>query len=129
MENLLSLNFWLNLRPGLMGSAYFRAFFIAVAVFFILIFVFGLIKSRNKKNLYSRFWSNVYYFCMANAIFGAILLFFTYEMIPFLSARFWFLLWGIEIIIWLVYTIRILIGIPERKKQLEQEKAYKKYIP
>lgn len=112
-----------------MAPEYFRVFAAVVAVFLILTFALGFIRSRNKKNLYSRFWSGLYGFCLTNAIIGAILLFFIYESVPFLSARFWFLLWGIEIIAWLVYIIRALIKIPERKKQLEQEKAYKKYIP
>ena len=129
MSNLLSLKFWINLRPGFMEPAYFRVFVVTAVIFFIFIFISGFIKARNKKNLYGRFWQMLNSFCLANAIIGAILLFFTYEAIPFLSARFWFLLWGIEIIIWIVYMARTLIDIPKRKEKLVKEKAYKKYIP
>lgn len=112
-----------------MEPAYFRVFVVTAVIFFIFIFISGFIKARNKKNLYGRFWQMLNSFCLANAIIGAILLFFTYEAIPFLSARFWFLLWGIEIIIWIVYMARTLIDIPKRKEKLVKEKAYKKYIP
>ena len=129
MNNLLSLKFWISLRPGFMEPAYFRVFAVFTIAFFVLIFISSFIKTRNKKNLYGRFWQMLNSFCLTNAIVGAILLFFTYEAVPFLSARFWFLLWGIEIAIWIVFMARVLIDIPKRKEKLAREKEYKKYIP
>lgn len=129
MNNLLSLQFWINLRPAPMDPVYFRVFVVFTIAFFVLIFISSFVKSRNKKNLYGRFWQMLNSFCLTNAIIGAILLFFIYEAVPFLSARFWFLLWGAEAVIWIVFMARVLIDIPKRKEKLEQEKEYKKYIP
>ena len=64
-----------------------------------------------------------------NFFVGLILLFFSHELIPFLSARFWFLLWGLGIAVWLVFIFKALVAIPKKKKQIEKEREYKKYIP
>ncbi|MEA3463742.1 MAG: hypothetical protein U9R14_01560 [Patescibacteria group bacterium] len=129
MNNLLSLNLWFNPRPGQLMPQYQQYFVILTVILVITTIVIGFIQARNKKNLYSGFWSGLYYFCLTNAIISLFLLFFTYEAIPFLSARFWFLLWGAEILIWLFFLAKKLIEVPKRKKQLAEERQYKKYIP
>jgi len=108
---------------------YQQYFIIFIVVLAVATVVFGLLQARNKKNLYGRFWTGLYYFFLTNAIISAILLFFTYEAIPFLSARFWFLLWGAEVLVWLFFLVKKLRDISKRKKQLEEERKYKKYIP
>ena len=129
MNNLLSLEFWLNFKPGALAPTNQKIFIAFVVSLIILTITFGFIQIRNKKNLYARFWRSLYYFCLTNAIIGLVLLFFTYELVPFLSARFLFLLWGAGIIVWLVFIVRILIKIPGRKKELEKKKEFKKYVP
>lgn len=129
MNNLLSLKFWFNIRPGILGALYQRGFFVVIGILIVCAVVFGILRARDKKNLYNPVWQKFFSFSLTNAIIGLILLFFTYELIPVLSSRFWFLFWGIEMIIWLVFIVRALFGIPEKRKQLEQEREYKKYIP
>ena len=129
MNNLFSLKFWLNTRPDQLIPQYQRYFVILVVISAVLTIVFAFIQARNKKNLYGRFWTGLYYFCLTNAIIGAFLLFFTYEAVPFLSARFWFLLWTAEVLVWIFFLAKKLRDIPKRKKQLDEEKQYKKYIP
>ena len=129
MNNLLSLSFWLNIRPDSLPLRIQQIFTILVVVVIILTVATGLIKVRNKKNLYSRFWQGLYAFFLTNAIVGIFLLFFTYEHIPFLSARFWFILWGVEIVVWLFFITKTLLVVPGRKKEIEKEKEFKKYIP
>ncbi len=129
MNNLLSLDFWLDVRPGQLIPQFQQYFIIFVVVLVVLTIVFAFIQARNKKNLYGRFWTGLYYFCLTNTIIGVFLLFFTYEAIPFLSARFWFLLWVVEILVWLFFLAKKLREVPKRKKWLDEEKQYKKYIP
>lgn len=129
MSNLLTLNFWFNLRPGVFTDS-MQKFFIAfiVALFFLaLLSVF--FKRGDKKGIYKKVWQSLYYFSITNVFIGAVLLFFTYEMVPMLSARFWFLLWGIGMIVWLYFIFRNLRRIPEKKAEREAEKEFKKYIP
>ncbi|NCO80045.1 hypothetical protein CO116_02290 [Candidatus Falkowbacteria bacterium CG_4_9_14_3_um_filter_38_19] len=129
MGNLLTWKFWFNLRPGILAAGPQKILSYFVILLTIALFVFGFIKSRQKKGLYIKLWERLYYFCLANAIIGALLLFFNYEMIPFLTARFWFLFWAIGIGVWLFFIIKTTIKIPQRRKRLEQEKEFKKYIP
>jgi len=128
MGNFLSLGFWLNLRPGSLEPIYQKYFIGFILFLFIITFVFWLAKFR-KKNLYTAFRKKLYSFSLINAFIGLVLLFFNYELIPFLSARFWFLLWAAGIIVWLFFIFKILAIIPKQKKLLKEEREYKKYIP
>ena len=128
MENLLSLKFWFDLRPESLLPGSQRIF---VGVLFILVvcfLVFWFLKKK-KKGLYAPFFNSLYTFFAVNAFVGLIIWFLNYELIPFLSARFWFLLWGISMIVWLIFVFKDLKKIPARKKELEEEKEFKKYIP
>ncbi len=129
MNNLLTFRYWFSLRPGQLIGLAGQALIIFVLALVVLTFIFWLIKSRNKKNIYSKFWQACYYFSLSNAIIGLLLLFFNYEMAPFLSARFWFVLWLAVMVVWLVFIFKIIIVIPKRKSELEKQKEYKKYIP
>jgi len=128
MSNLLSYKFWLNLRPGSLLAIYQNIFIGFVAILIIAFFVFWILKSK-KQGLYIQIWNRLFSFSLGNAIIGLVLLFFNYELIPFLSARFWFLLWGAGMIVWLVFILKALIKIPDRKKQIEKDKEFRKYIP
>ncbi|MCX6795922.1 MAG: hypothetical protein NTW06_00290, partial [Candidatus Falkowbacteria bacterium] len=67
--------------------------------------------------------------CFTNLAIGLLLLFFTYELLPFLSTRILFLIWGIGMLIWLYFIARNLIEIPSLRKERAKEKEYHKYIP
>jgi len=129
MSNLLSLHFWFNLRPGAFLPATQNFFTTAVAVLFFLAIASSYLKKKDKKGIYRKVWHGLYYFSITNVFIGLVLLFFTYEMVPMLSARFWFLFWAVGMIIWLYFILRNLRTIPKRRAELELEKEYKKYIP
>jgi hypothetical protein len=129
MGNFLSLNFWFNLRPEAFTPGSFKIILGIILLLIFLSVVSGIGKKRWSKSLYFSFWNSLYYFFLTNAIIGLLLTFFNYEMVPFLSARFWFLLWVIGMIIWLIFVSRIIIKIPQKKALLEKEKEFKKYIP
>ena len=128
MGNLLSLKFWFNLRPGALLPIYQKTFVIFVLAL-IIFFLFCRLLAGRKRGLYTSFWRRLQSFSLANTFIGLILLFFNYELIPFLSARFWLLLWAALMLSWLVFVAKSLLAIPEKKKKLEEEKEYKKYIP
>lgn len=129
MQNLLSLNFWFKLRPGLMLPASQKIFFGLLIALAIAAAVSFFIKKREKGRLYGRLWNGLNSFSLTNLAIGLILLFFNYELVPFLSARFWFLIWAAEMAVWAVFIIKRFADIPKIKKQMEEEKEFKKYIP
>jgi len=129
MENLLSFNFWFKMRPAALTPFYFNIIIGLVVFLFLAAIILSIIQKRNSKGLYCRFWNSLVVFSWANLIFGLLIAFFNYELVPFLSSRFWLLLWGIGIIVWLFFILKRLKSIPERKKQLAEEAEFKKYLP
>jgi hypothetical protein len=128
MRNLLTLKYWFTLRPESLTPVYLKAFIALIILFFVLFFVFRFV-GKKKKALYANIFRRLSSFFISNFLIGLVILFFTYEMVVFLSARFWILFWAIEMLIWFIFIIRKLREIPSRRKQLEEEKEFKKYIP
>lgn len=125
--SLLSLPFWFNLRPGSMPANY-RNVLIGIVIFLIIsAVIFFILKKR--KGFYKKVLINIYDFSISNAFIALLLLFFNYELVPFFSARFWFLIWLITSIIWLFYILKALKKIPEKIKKSEVKDEIKKYLP
>ena len=129
MNNLFSLKFWFNTRPNALSGNSQEIFLIFTAILIALCIISGIAKARGKKSPYGKIRNSVYAFFAANSIISLLLLFFTYELVPFLSARFWFILWAAGMITWLVFIGKKLAAIPGMQKELEREKEFKKYIP
>lgn len=129
MVNFLTWNFWFSARPGAFIGFSLKIVLAFIFLLIILSVASGVIKKRWSKSLYSSFWSGLYAFFLTNAIIGSVLTFFNYEMVPFLSSRFWLLLWVIGMLVWLFFIYRIAIKIPEKRARLEKEKEFNKYIP
>ncbi len=128
MSNLLSLKFWLASRPGALLPVYHNALIAFIVFLTIAALVFSFL-GRTKGGAYNKIWRGLSGFSLSNIIIGLLLLFFTYEMIPVLSSRFWFIVWGAEMAIWLFFIARAAQEIPKRKKRAEEEKQFKKYLP
>lgn len=128
MTNLLKLQFWFNLKPTQLLPLFQNLFFIFLAMLFVFI-VFLKIILRKKKVLYSSIVQKLLIFSWVNIFLGFMILFFNYEQIPFLSSRFWFLIWGTSMVAWLMLIIKNFKKIPLIKKEIEEKKQFNKYIP
>ena len=105
-------------------------FFIVLVGILIVIGIIGqVLKKQNQKSVFRKTRDRLIYFSYSNAAIGLVLLFFTNELIPFLSARFWYLAWFVEMVWWLYSIIKQLRGLPKIKEQQAEEKKYKQYIP
>lgn len=127
MSTLLSLSFWFNLRPGSMSGLsknIFLAFIVALIIFAIITFI-----AKRKKGSYRRFFSSIYNFCVSNVLIGLMLLFFNYEIVPFFSAYFWYLIWVVVMIIWLFNILLTLRKTMTTKKEQTGADEIKKYLP
>lgn len=129
MGNFLTWDFWFNIRPGALTAFSLKIVLGFIFLLIILTIASGVIKKRWSKSLYASFWSGLYTFFLTNVILGLLLTFFNYEMVPFLSARFWLIFWVISMLVWQFFICRIAIKIPEKRARLEKEKEFKKYIP
>lgn len=129
MGNFLTWNFWFSARPGAFTGFSLKIVLGFIFLLIILSVISGIIKKRWTKSLYSSFWSSLYTFFLTNAGLGLLLTFFNYEMVPFLSSRFWFFLWAVGMLVWLFFICRIAAKIPDKRARLEKEKEFKRYIP
>ena len=129
MGNFLTLNYWFNIRPVAFIGSSLKVILGFIFLSIVLAVIAGIGKKRWSRSLYTAFWQSLYYFFLTNAIIGLVLTFFNYEMVPFLSARFWFLLWVVSMVTWVVFIYRTVVKIPQKKARLEKEKEFKKYIP
>lgn len=129
MSNLLNLKFWFNLRAVPL-TPFFNKALIGFTILSLVMFIaIKLLNKRNKNVLYTKIFQALINFSLTNLFVGVFLMFFNYEMVPFLSSRFWFLLWAIGILVWLYFIIKKLLVIPRIGKQIEENKEFKKYIP
>ena len=129
MKYFFTIAYWFNLRPESLTVQGLRNFFVFIIILAIFTSIFAILKSRYKRGLFSRIWKKLYFFNLANLVIGIFLLFFVYESIPFLSARFWLLAWWLSMIVWIFFIIKELMKIPKIREELEKEKEFKKYIP
>jgi hypothetical protein len=127
MNNLLTLSYWFNLRPEILNSTAQKIFIGGLVLLLIVAIIVLLTKKRG--GLYHGWLKRIYSFSLSNLIIGLILLFFNYEAVPFLSARFWVGLWALIMLIWLIFIFRSLKNIPRIKQQSAKEKELKKYLP
>jgi len=127
MSILLNPDFWFNLRPGSLGSTprnIFIGLILALIIFAVLLFI-----AKKKKGSFKNLFASLYNFCISNAFIGLLILFFNYEIIPFFSAHFWFLLWLIIAIWWMFNILKKLKKISIQKKQKTEVDEIKKYLP
>lgn len=127
MNNLLTLSFWFNLRPPAMLDI-FNYSFIAVLFLFLFLSILSFYYKKRKK-IYKSFWLKFYDFSASNLIIGLFLWFFSWQEVPFLSARFWLIIWAILIILWFIFIYKHLKKIPIKLQKIEEEQKFNKYIP
>jgi hypothetical protein len=128
---LLTFGYWF----GKTGAPFVGRAMIVVAALIVLALVAGLVfkyigyRSRRNPPLY-RVLSRAGRAALWIAVIGAVLFGFTYEQIPYVSARFWWLLLIAGAIWW---KIAILIDWRTRyrreKAALAERRAKEKYLP
>lgn len=126
---LLSLSYWFNMNPGPIHPPIQKALIFFIFLWFISIFIFQKFKKNKYKDFPRAFWKSIHSYSIKNTILGFMLIFFAYERVTFLSARFWFLLWLVYIIWYPIHRHKqIAIG-KEKRNETEKDKEFKKYLP
>ncbi|HLD28585.1 MAG TPA: hypothetical protein VJB67_03140 [Patescibacteria group bacterium] len=119
-----------SLRPAIdINTIYFLlAIFAIMVIIAILIKFFQKLKKPERLigDLYGKYFS----FLLIFGLLGVLMIWFRYERVYILSARFWLLVWGISALIYLYFILRYQFKIiPRAKKNLEQKKLFNKYLP
>ncbi|MGI6373784.1 MAG: hypothetical protein ACOX0C_00305 [Patescibacteria group bacterium] len=127
MQHLFSLNYWFNLRPQPLSSVGQTLFIILLAVFVLTIV--GILVANKKLGSYRGLFRRISDFSVGNLIIGLILFFLNYETIPFFSARFWLLIWGIVMIVWAVFIVKFFRKINASRGEGSKAAEFEKYLP
>lgn len=129
MERLFSPDFWFKLTPGELSGTAFKVFVAAAIAALAGAIVFGILAKTKRQSAFWPALRSTYNFFLAQVFMVLALFFFGYQMLPLLSARFWYLLWLAGTIVWLVFLVKKCLAIPERLKTKAEENAYRKYLP
>ncbi len=131
LKPLITWSFWTNAYPPSLS----RIFFIILGVLALAFAVAGTVAKvlalRNRRNppLY-RVYSRVGRFALSIGAVGLLLCFFSYEQIPYVSARYWWLLLAVGGIVWAVFIVKdFLKRYPLEKRALLEKLAKEKYLP
>lgn len=127
--NLLQLDFWFNLRPIPLLPFYNKALIAFTGLLLVLAIISFFIKKQYKKSAYRRATESIFSLTTTNFFLGLLILFFNYERIPLMSARFWLILWVIEMAIWIYFIVKGIKTLPQKQEETQREKEYKKYLP
>lgn len=129
---LLDYRYWVNPRPvplgpSLVGSvfAFFGWFVIASVVLYVLARYLKR-RDRLKESVVRRFARVMSW----TAALGYLFLFFTYEQLPLLGMRLWFLLLFALFAVWLVRAIVFALkDYPRMRLQEAERQRHEKYLP
>ncbi len=127
MSNFLTLQFWFDQNPAPLIPSMARLLLAIIVVFLIAAVVCYILYRR--KGFYRPLWYKIMNFCAGDAVIGLILYFFSQQMIPFLSMKLWYGLWAILMIGWAIVIAVYGKKLPAKRKLLDQEKMFKKYLP
>lgn len=133
INRFFDLMYWFSLEPQIMslrGAIMLTSFF----GFFLLLKVLGkMVFLRYKQNLSSpekQLLSKIESMLLTMGFAGIFWVFFAYQGLPILSARFWFLTWGISFVLW-AYTLLHygLVQLPEEIKRIREKERFSRYLP
>ncbi len=127
LSNLLTSSYWFSLIPGPLGQKG-QIFFICLSALLLVGAVVSLVY-RRKTKLFKKTFSRVYSFFAGNFVVALVFFFLRYEVVPFLSARFWLAIWFIIMAAWFYFILRSTKGLSEKKEQEKLRKEREKYIP
>lgn len=131
ISQLLSLNYWFELRPYTQFST-----IILMAVIFALMLLAGISAkvwlSYDKKlpkfkiKLLARYYS----LFTLMGLWGLLITWTRFEYVNLLGSRFWEIIWLIVFVIALYPIVRYQVKVvPEAKKQAAERQAFTKYLP
>ncbi len=130
LKYFFNLNHLFSLRPGAM---HLKALII-LAVFFGLFIILGLssriMTTKIKDGLKIKAWRRLYYLSLSMGIIGLVYLFFAWQGVVLLAARFWLLIWLVTTLIWLGFIMKYLfLETPKLRREIEEKRKFAKYIP
>ncbi|MEK7139231.1 MAG: hypothetical protein AAB817_00860 [Patescibacteria group bacterium] len=127
---LLRPSFWLASQPGAMQPLA-RWVLLGIFVFCVVAaLVSAWLSSRTADSLTGRWYAKVAQMFGGLGAFGLVLWFFIWQLIPYLSSRYWLAVWLLAAMIWktrLFYFWFVIM--PVRRQAIVAEQMQKQYLP
>lgn len=119
-----------NIRYTAMSNQAVLVLLLVFIVFIVAGIVSNLWLTKNKAGLVARGYQRLAYAFWTIGALGLVYVFFAWQSVALLGARFWLLALGLVFITWLVFIIRYFVkDVPVRRSKIENKKQKEKYIP
>ncbi len=128
---LFKLSFWLNRTPPPLGPGSARFLFLFFAIMLVVGAIVRMVAThRHEDKHVTEVFNKIGHLSVTMGFLGLIVFFFSAQEIPFLGARFWFLLWGVGFFAWIGFIVHYIVKVVpfERQHEKEQLEALK-YLP
>jgi hypothetical protein len=130
LQYFFNLRHLFNLRPEAMTQ---RAIIILTVIFGLLL-ILGIaakmIQPKTKDGLKIKGYRRLTHLGLAMGILGFVYLFFAWQGVALLAARFWLLLWAISLAVWGAFIAKYLLkDVPKLRRDIENKRKFDKYIP
>jgi len=129
---LFTIDYWFNTRPTALEPFFQEFFFYFFITLIVGALVIGIIAKRKKKAdpWIAQGFQRISSWCLTMGVAGLVIFFFTYERLPFLSMRFWYLLWFIAAIAWLIQIVHFFkTRVKVEKMKITEKENIEKYLP
>lgn len=131
MMNLLTLSYWFDAYPSaLIAWASITLLVVFLAMVILGIFTNVIVVKRAMDKWMRRAMYKVGAALMTMGFIGLLLVLCGYEQVPFLSMRFWYLLWliGTGVWAWFLYK-HLTVYVPKRRAEKQAREQHDKWIP
>ncbi|MDD2807974.1 MAG: hypothetical protein PHW95_05680 [Patescibacteria group bacterium] len=129
--NYWKLNYWLNPRPESLPT-FLLIGLIVLGLILLGASYFGVKKLKNKpgEGAYGSWWKKIENFLATNGILAILWVFFSSQLIPYLSSRYWLVLWVAGGSYWLFWLCRKRQQIRKKIENIDKSsRVNQKYIP
>jgi hypothetical protein len=129
---LLDPSYWLTIQPPVdVLSGVGRFVFGLFVILFILGIAIRVVSKHREHDAYvEEAFGRAGTMLIVMGLIGAVLYFFSFEQVPLLGARFWYLIWGLGFVFWAGWIVRyVKVVIPEMKAAAKEQHKQDKYLP
>ncbi len=130
-DPLFDPGFWFQRVPPPLTPFFERALFAFFGLVLILGAVVRIVGSYKKYDRYvEAIFGRVGNMMVTMGFLGVIVFFFAYEQIPVFGSRYWFLIWGLGLVVWIAWIVYYAVKvIPEQRLRERARKELMKYMP
>lgn len=124
LNQLLSVSYWMQSRPGDLSTPFEVLFLVVLIVMYGLYLAARYMQKKEdevKNRIYAQYWEKFMTFSSTMAITFTFIFFFRYEAVPFLGGRYWTLMWVIITLIWAgILTYRYVRVLPKLARERQE---------